>query len=114
MLFFADSGEGAITQAVLMGSVAAVVVSMLFLIQFLDSPFQDGVGGVRPVAMERSLRIVDEATSGRGRTRAAALRRTGEPDFVRAGLGRGRRDGSARLRGRRNGVEQLSGHALER
>ena len=61
MLFFADSGEGAITQAVLMGSVAAVVVSMLFLIRFLDSPFQDGVGGVRPVAMERSLRIVDEA-----------------------------------------------------
>ena len=44
-----------------MGSVAAVVVSMLFLIRFLDSPFQDGVGGVRPVAMERSLRIVDEA-----------------------------------------------------
>jgi hypothetical protein len=61
MLFFADSGEGAITQAVLMGSVATVVVSMLLLIRFLDSPFQDGVGGVRPVAMERTLHIVDEA-----------------------------------------------------
>jgi len=61
MLFFADSGEGAVTQAVLMGSVAAVITAMLLLIQFLDSPFQKGVGGVRPVAMERTLRIVDEA-----------------------------------------------------
>ena len=42
MLFFADSGEGAVTQAVLMGSVATVVVSMLLLIRFLDSPFHDG------------------------------------------------------------------------
>ena len=61
MLFFADSGEGAATQAVLMGSVAIVVVSMLLLISFLDSPFQKGIGGVRPIAMQRTLRIVDEA-----------------------------------------------------
>jgi succinate dehydrogenase/fumarate reductase cytochrome b subunit len=61
MLFFADSGEGAATQAVLMGSVTVVVVSMLLLIAFLDTPFQKGIGGVRPVAMERTLRIVDEA-----------------------------------------------------
>jgi hypothetical protein len=66
MLFFADSGEGAATQAVLMGSVAIVVVSMLLLINFLDSPFQKGVGGVRPVAMERTLRIVDEALQAVG------------------------------------------------
>jgi hypothetical protein len=61
MLFFADSAEGAVTQAVLMGSVASVMVVMLLLIRFLDSPFTEGVGGVRPVAMERTLDIVDEA-----------------------------------------------------
>ena len=61
MLFFADRAEGAVTQAVLMGSVATVLASMLLLIVFLDSPFHKGVGGVRPVAMERTLRIVDEA-----------------------------------------------------
>ena len=61
MLFFADSGESAVTQAVLMGSVATVITAMLLLIQFLNSPFQEGIGGVRPVAMERTLRIVDEA-----------------------------------------------------
>jgi hypothetical protein len=60
MLFFADRAEGAVTQAVLMGSIAAVVGSMLLLIRFLDSPFHEGVGGVRPVAMERTLAIMDE------------------------------------------------------
>ena len=44
-----------------MGSVASVIAAMLLLIGFLDSPFHKGVGGVRPVAMERTLNIVDEA-----------------------------------------------------
>jgi sugar phosphate permease len=66
MLFFADSGEGAGTQSVLMGSVAAVIVAMLLLIRFLDSPFHEGVGGVKPVAMERTLRIIDESLRAAG------------------------------------------------
>jgi hypothetical protein len=60
MLFFADSGERALVQAVLMGSVVALIVSMLLLLQFLNNPFHKGVGGLRPVAMERSLRIIDQ------------------------------------------------------
>jgi hypothetical protein len=61
MLFFADSGEGPVTQAMLMGAITSVIVVMLLLLSFLDSPFHSGLGGVRPVAMERTLRIVDEA-----------------------------------------------------
>jgi hypothetical protein len=61
MLFFADRGERAKTQALLMGSVAAVIATMLLLLAFLDSPFHEGVGGLRPVAMERTLGTVDEA-----------------------------------------------------
>src|SRR3954453_2482899 len=61
MLFFADSGEGAVTQGTLMGAVASVLVVMLLLLVFLDNPFHKGVGGLRPVAMERTLRIVDQA-----------------------------------------------------
>jgi hypothetical protein len=67
MLFFADRSEGALTQAVLMGSVATVIVAMLLLIRFLDSPFHEGVGGVRPVAMERALDIIDQALSAANR-----------------------------------------------
>ena len=35
MLFFADSGERAITQALLMGTVVAVIVTMLLLLQYV-------------------------------------------------------------------------------
>jgi Protein of unknown function (DUF4239) len=63
MLFFADSAERAVTQGLLMGAVAAVITTMLLLLNFLDSPFQSGVGGIEPVAMERTLTIVDEAST---------------------------------------------------
>ena len=66
MLFFADRGERAKTQALLMGSVVAVIATMLLLLAFLDNPFHDGVGSLRPVAMERSLGIVDEALAAIG------------------------------------------------
>ena len=61
MLFFADSGEGAVTQAVLMGSVATVIVVDAAPDRVPRQSVPRGVGGVRPVAMERTLRIVDEA-----------------------------------------------------
>jgi hypothetical protein len=60
MLFFADSGERAIVQALLMGTVAAVLTSMMLLLNLLNDPFHDGVGGLRPVAMERALQVIDE------------------------------------------------------
>src|SRR4029077_4648732 len=58
MLFFADSSEGPFTQAMLMGSVTSVIVLMLLLLNFLDSPFHKGVGGLKPVAMQRTLLIM--------------------------------------------------------
>ena len=61
MLFFADSGERARSQAMLMGSATTVVVATLLAIYALDNPYAPGVGSIRPVAMERSLRLVDEA-----------------------------------------------------
>jgi Protein of unknown function (DUF4239) len=60
LLFFADSAERAVTQAVLMGSVVAVITAMLLLLNFLDNPVHDGIGGLQPVAMERALSIVDQ------------------------------------------------------
>jgi hypothetical protein len=61
MLFFADSGERALVQALLMGAVVSVIVALLLLLNTLDDPFHGGVGGLDPVAMERSLQIIDEA-----------------------------------------------------
>ena len=79
MLFFADSGEGAVTQGVLMGAVASVMAAMLLLIHFLDSPFHSGVGGLRPVAMERALRIIDQELLTESRGRALPCDAEGNP-----------------------------------
>ena len=63
MLFFADSGERAITQATLMGGVVVVVSSLLLLLWFLDHPYTDGVGSLKPVAMREALGVLQkEAT----------------------------------------------------
>ena len=56
MLFFADSGERAKTQALLIGSVVSVVAATLLLLSFLDNPYYGGVGALEPVAMKRTER----------------------------------------------------------
>jgi hypothetical protein len=61
MLFFADSGERALSQAMLIGSATTVVVATLLAINALDNPYRSGVGSIQPIAMERSLGILDEA-----------------------------------------------------
>jgi hypothetical protein len=66
MLFFADSGERAVVQGVLIGSVVAVIAAMMFVLRNLDEPFHNGVGGLQPVAMERTLRMADEALNAIG------------------------------------------------
>ncbi len=66
MLFFADRGERAIVQGVLIGSVVSVMAALMLLLNGLDAPFHDGVGGLRPAAMERSLRMIDAALGSIG------------------------------------------------
>jgi hypothetical protein len=60
VLFFADRGERAVVQSLLMGSVVAVIVATLLLVHSLDRPFHDGVGGLQPAAMERTLQLIDQ------------------------------------------------------
>ena len=61
MLLFADSGERAFVQATMMGGVAITISSMLLLLWFLDNPYHSSSGGLRPVAMERTLEQFDLA-----------------------------------------------------
>ena len=80
MLFFADSGERAVVQALLIGTVVAVITAMLLLLNFLDNPFHDGVGGLRPVAMERTL---GDHRPGAGDRRRRTRRRRATPAGTR-------------------------------
>jgi hypothetical protein len=60
MLFFADRGERAVVQGLLIGTVMAVITSLLLLLGFLNDPFHDGAGALQPSAMERTLRVIEQ------------------------------------------------------
>ena len=68
MLLFADSGERAFVQAMMMGGVAVIITSTVLLLGFLNNPYGEGVGGLRPVAMERSLKLLALASTAVGDT----------------------------------------------
>jgi hypothetical protein len=68
MLFFADPAEMKRSQAMLIGSATTIVVVTLLAIYSLDNPYRPGLGSLRPVAMERTLRILDEARAAVGDT----------------------------------------------
>ncbi len=68
MLFFADPAEMKRSQAMLVGSATAVVSVTLLAIFTLDNPYRPTVGSIKPVAMERSLRLLDEVRSVLGDT----------------------------------------------
>lgn len=70
ILFYADSGERARSQAMLMGSATTIVVATLLAIYAFDNPYQPGPGSIQPAAMERSLRLIDEARDAIGDTTA--------------------------------------------
>jgi hypothetical protein len=80
MLFFADPAEMKRSQAMLVGSATTIVVVTLLAIYALDNPYRRGLGSIRPVAMERSLVILDEAR--------AALDSTVEPPCDESGTPR--------------------------
>ena len=79
MLFFADSAERAKSQAMLIGSATAVVTATLLAIQALDNPYRPGVGSLRPVAMERSLVILDEIRDALNQSAALPCDEEGAP-----------------------------------
>jgi hypothetical protein len=59
--------------------VIAVIVATLLLIKFLDDPFRDGVGGLKPAAMERTQRILDTQRHIVGDTDALPCDASGRP-----------------------------------
>ena len=79
MLFFADRGERAVTQGLLMGSVVAVMVATLLLLSILDNPYRRGVSELRPVAMQQTLELVDQARGALGQDDPLPCDAQGQP-----------------------------------
>jgi hypothetical protein len=53
--FFADPREARVTQATMIAAVAVIVASGLVLVRFLDRPYEDKSGSIKPTAMTRTL-----------------------------------------------------------
>ena len=60
-VLYADSAERVRSQAMMVGSATAALAPTLLAIHDLANPYRPGLGSVRPVAMQRSLGMVDEA-----------------------------------------------------
>jgi Protein of unknown function (DUF4239) len=53
-----------LVQAAVVASVAAMVASVLLLVWFLDHPFAEESGGIRPTEMEHTLETIAEEAEG--------------------------------------------------
>jgi Protein of unknown function (DUF4239) len=74
-LLFADRRESFAVQGSIIGAVAALVTSGLLLVWFLDHPYADQSGSIKPTEMEISLAIVEDEQ----RDVTAPCTATGEP-----------------------------------
>jgi hypothetical protein len=71
MCFYADPAEPAFVQALMMGAVTAMVVAGILVVRFLDRPFNDSSGSIRPTAMMMTLRGMEAGTRGPAKSAAA-------------------------------------------
>jgi hypothetical protein len=62
----------------LSGSVTAVIAAMLLLIQFLDDPYGGELGSLQPVAMERTLGILEQEGNLTAQTGAVPCNANGD------------------------------------
>jgi hypothetical protein len=68
VLFYADSAERARAQAMMIGSATTAVAVTLLAVYTLDNPYRPGIGSLKPVAMERTLGLIDTARKTLGQT----------------------------------------------
>jgi hypothetical protein len=79
MMFFADSAERWYVQALMPATVVGVMSATLLLINFLDDPFRDGFGGLKPVAMQRTVDLLEGERLALGQGAALPCDAQGRP-----------------------------------
>jgi hypothetical protein len=60
LLFIDRRSESLVVQAMMLASLTAVVVGALLLIYFLDHPYADATGGIKPSEMENAVSVMRE------------------------------------------------------
>jgi hypothetical protein len=63
-LLFADRRERFVVQSFLIAAITLMITSGLVLIWFLDHPYEDSAGSIKPVEMQRSIEQMQEERPG--------------------------------------------------
>jgi hypothetical protein len=63
---FADPAEHFLAQAVIAGTIAAMLAISLLVIRFLNNPYTPGLGTLKPTEMQRVLGQIDRASQALG------------------------------------------------
>lgn len=61
---FADRRESLFVQGAIVSAIAALVVSGLLLVWFLDHPYRGETGSIEPVEMQRQIPVMEEEQPG--------------------------------------------------
>ena len=77
--YFADGDRASAVFGVLATGFAVLLGFVVCFAFTLDHPFHRGVGGLRPVAMERTLRVIDEQLATLGVQEVTACDMVGNP-----------------------------------
>jgi len=67
VLSFADSRERFLVQALMIGAVTAIFVSSILFVDFLDHPYENTPGSIKPVDMTRTLALMNADQKATGR-----------------------------------------------
>jgi hypothetical protein len=59
VLSFADGRERFLVQALMIGAVTAIFVSSILFVDFLDHPYENTPGSIKPVDMTRTLELMN-------------------------------------------------------
>jgi len=79
MCFYADPGEKFFVQAVMIGSMTAIIISGIGLVRFLEKPYEGQLGSIRPVEMTRTLVLMEEQRESTCRPDAVPCDDQGRP-----------------------------------
>jgi hypothetical protein len=63
MCFYADPAERAVVQAMMIGGVTTMVVAGLLVVWFLDRPYENASGSIKPTSMTRTLQRMEAEAS---------------------------------------------------
>jgi hypothetical protein len=64
MCFYADPAEPVFVQALMMGAVTTMVVAGMLVVRFLDRPYENTSGSIKPAAMTMTLRRMEDESRG--------------------------------------------------